>query len=226
MSMTRDTVLFDLDGTLLDTLADLADATNYALREMSFPERTLDEVRAFVGNGVYHQIGHAVPAGTSDEDIARTIDIYRPYYAAHASIKTALYDGIPALLDALSARGCPMAVISNKFDAAVKDLQGVYFSRWIPKDLCIGEMLPARRKKPAPDSVFDAMKLLGVQPERCVYVGDSEVDFETAKNAALPFIGCAWGFRGEALLRSLGAEYIIRTPAELPKVLTAISENP
>ena len=222
MSMTRDTVLFDLDGTLLDTLSDLTDATNYALREMGFPARTPDEVRSFVGNGVYHQIGHAVPHGTSDADIARTIEIYRPYYASHASIKTALYDGIPELLDALAARGCKMAVISNKFDAAVKDLQGVYFSKWIPKEFCIGEKMPERRKKPFPDSVFDAMKLLGVEPERCVYVGDSEVDFETAKNASLPFIGCAWGFRGEALLRSLGAQCVIRTPAELVEVLERI----
>ena len=221
MSRTRDTVLFDLDGTLLDTLADLADATNYALRAMGFPERSIDEVRGFIGNGVYHQIGHAVPAGTSDEDIAKTVDIYRPYYASHASIKTALYDGIPELLDALTAKGCRLAVISNKFDAAVKELQGVYFSRWLKKEFCIGEQMPARRKKPYPDSVFDAMRLLGAEPSQCVYVGDSDVDLATARNAGIPFVGCAWGFRGEDFLRAHGAECVISAPRELLSVLDA-----
>ena len=213
MKKTYDTILFDLDGTLLDTLDDLTDATNYALREMGFPERSREEVCSFVGNGIYRQIGRAVPEGTDEDTLNRTIEIYRARYSEHNCEKTDLYPGIRELLSALSEKGCRMAVVSNKYDAAVKDMCKKYLSPWI--STALGENMPARRKKPAPDSLFDAMKELGAEKERCIYVGDSDVDLETAKNAGIPCIACAWGFRGREFLLSHGAEIVIDTPGEL-----------
>ncbi len=214
------TVLFDLDGTLLNTLDDLADATNQALLQMGYPVRTLDEIRMFVGNGVAKLIERAVPVGTQHEAIEQTLTIFRAFYAAHSDEKTAPYDGITDMLSALCAAKYRMAVISNKFDAAVKSLNAIYFSNWIP--IAIGENEAANiRKKPYPDSVFTAMRQLQSTPDTCIYVGDSDVDIETAKNAGIPCISCTWGFRERVFLLAHGAEesHIIDTPAELVPLL-------
>ena len=222
--MKFEAILFDLDGTLLDTLDDLTDAVNYALRQEGFPCRGRDEVRMFVGNGISRLLSLSVPAGTEESRTARALACFRTYYAGHAALKTHPYPGIPELLQTLTAQGMKIAVVSNKFDAAVKALSRQYFP-CIPEELCIGEAMPMRRKKPAPDSLFDALALLGVPKENAVYVGDSEVDIETAKNAQIPCISCTWGFRGEAALLKAGAEIIISSPAELPAALDVLAKE-
>lgn len=208
------TLLFDLDGTLLDTLYDLYAATNHALAAHGYPERSMDEVRMFVGNGVKKLIDRAVPDGTDAETAAAVLADFRTYYAAHSRDHTAPYPGILLSLKALHDKGWKMAVISNKFDAAVKTLNRDFFSAFI--SVAIGDM-EGRRKKPAPDSLYAAMEELGVRADTCIYIGDSDVDIETAKNASIPCIGCAWGFRGRTFLREHGLpdDMILDDPAML-----------
>jgi len=180
-------IIFDLDGTLLDTLEDLLDATNYALRTHGFPERTLKELRRFVGNGAWNQMRLSVPEGTPPETIQAVLDTYKPYYTAHCQIKTRPYPGIVDALAALKEK-YPVAIVSNKPDAAVKALCAGFF----PGIYALGEA-PDCPRKPAPDMVFKAMNAVGAQT--CVYVGDSEVDVLTAQNAAVPCVSVLWGFR-------------------------------
>jgi len=180
-------ILFDLDGTLLDTLEDLLDATNYALRVHGYPERTLPELRRFVGNGAYNQMRLSVPEGTAPEKIQAVLDTYKPYYTDHCQIKTRPYPGIPEVLAVLK-EDHPLAIVSNKPDPAVKALCAKYF----PGIYALGEA-PDCPRKPAPDMVFKAMEAIGAA--RCVYVGDSEVDVLTAKNAGVPCVSVLWGFR-------------------------------
>ena len=180
-------ILFDLDGTLLNTLEDLADATNYALREFGFPERTIEQVRRAIGNGAANQIRKSVPEGTSEETAEKVLAVYKCYYTAHCQIKTRPYDGITEALQTLQ-RKYPVAIVSNKPDSAVKELCAEYF----PGLYALGETADCPRK-PAPDMVFKAMKAIDV--DRCIYVGDSEVDVLTAKNAAVPCLSVLWGFR-------------------------------
>ncbi len=177
-------ILFDLDGTLLNTLEDLADGTNYALSSFGYPERTLEEIRRFVGNGAANLIAQAVPAG---QDPAPVLKAFQAYYPAHCQIKTAPYPGI---LDALAELGkkYPIAVVSNKPDAAVKPLCAHYF----PGIFSLGETAGCPRK-PDPAMVRRAMEAIGATD--CVYVGDSEVDVLTAKNAGVPCLSVLWGFR-------------------------------
>ena len=177
-------ILFDLDGTLLDTLEDLKDSVNHTLRSLGYPERTLEEVRRFVGNGARRLIDQAVPEGADGEE---AFNLFKPYYDAHCQIKTKPYDGIPEALESLKAK-YPMAIVSNKPDSAVKALCADYF----PGMYALGEA-PGCPRKPAPDMVFKAMEAIGV--ERCIYVGDSEVDVLTAKNAGMPCLSVLWGFR-------------------------------
>jgi phosphoglycolate phosphatase len=211
-----DAVIFDLDGTLLDTLDDLADAINYALQEMGMPRRSREEVRMFVGNGVAKLAERAVPTGTAPEDTARTLEVFKDYYQLHRQDKTAPYPGIPELLNALRERGCKLAVVSNKFDPAVKALAQDYFPGLF--DLAAGESeAEGIPKKPHPAMVLRAMKALGA--ERAVYVGDSDVDLETAKNAGLPAVAVTWGFRDEAFLRAHGAQTLIHHPRELLELM-------
>ena len=180
-------ILFDLDGTLLDTLEDLLDATNYALEVHGFPKRTLPELRRFVGNGAYNQMRLSVPEGTAPEKIQEVLDTYKPYYTDHCQIKTKPYEGILETLERLK-QTYPIAIVSNKPDAAVKALCAKYF----PGYYALGEA-PDCPRKPAADMVFKAMAAIGV--EQCVYVGDSEVDVRTAKNAGVPCVSVLWGFR-------------------------------
>lgn len=207
-------VIFDLDGTLLYTLEDLKDGVNHVMRNWNYPERTLDEVRRFVGNGIHKLIERAVPEGLEDEKVEQVFEEFKTYYTAHCEIKTRPYDRIMELLAQLKEKGIKLAIVSNKNDAAVKELARDYFADYIEKEVAIGER-EGIRKKPAPDSVFEAMRILGVDKKDTVYVGDSDVDRATAKNAGLDCISVTWGFRDEALLKSLEPEYLIAEPEEI-----------
>ena len=176
-----------MDGTLLDTLEDLLDATNYALGVHGYPPRTLPELRRFVGNGAWNQMRLSVPEGSSDGEIQAVLNTYKPYYTAHCQIKTRPYDGILPVLQRLGEH-YPIAIVSNKPDGAVKELCARYF----PGVYALGETADCPRK-PAPDMIYKAITAIGV--ERCVYVGDSEVDILTANNAGVPCVSVLWGFR-------------------------------
>ena len=206
-------ILFDLDGTLLDTLGDLHASTNAVLRAFGYPERTMDEVRCFVGNGARRLIEQAVPAGESHR-VDEVLAAFQTYYAAHCDILTRPYPGIPELLMQLGQK-YPLAVVSNKPDHAVKELANIYF----PVLYARGESADCPRK-PAPDMVRMAMAALDT--ENCVYVGDSEVDVLTAKNAGVPCIAVTWGFRDIDTLRTAGAEYFCHHAADLPQMIEMI----
>ncbi len=208
--------VFDLDGTLLNTLEDLAHSANHALKVCGFPPRTVEEVRAFVGNGVGLLIRRAVPPGTAPEAEAECLAQFRAHYLHNMANKTAPYPGILPLLDHLQAAGVATAVVSNKFDRAVKDLCRDYFGLRIP--VAIGER-PGVARKPAPDTVLRALEELGAPREGAVYIGDSDVDIETARAAGLPCISVSWGFRDIPFLLAHGARTIAHTPAELEELL-------
>ncbi len=213
-----DTVIFDLDGTLLDTLDDLMNATNYALGQMGFPARSRKEVESFVGNGVAKLMERAVPHGTSPADPSGALDIFKSYYAQHSKDKTAPYPGVPETLKSLRAVGCKLAVVSNKFDAAVKALAQDYFPGLM--DMAAGENEAGGvPKKPDPTMVLQTIAALGSTPDRAVYVGDSDVDLQTAKNSGLPCISVTWGFRDKPFLLDHGATTFIDSPIELTKLI-------
>lgn len=215
--MAYQTVIFDLDGTLLNTLEDLTDSVNFALRTCGYPPRTIEEVRAFVGNGVGLLVERSVPAGTTAGETERCLSVFKEHYARNMRNKTRPYDGILPLLRELRESGRKLAIVSNKFDAAVKELRDDLFAAEIP--VAIGESATVRRK-PAPDTVWEALRELGAEKESAVYVGDSDVDVQTAHNAGLPCIGVTWGFRGREVLQSAGADRIVDTPDELLRLLT------
>ncbi|MBE6931829.1 MAG: HAD family hydrolase [Ruminococcaceae bacterium] len=212
--MKYNAIIWDLDGTLLDTLGDLAASVNAALTKNGCPTRSIDEVRRFVGNGVENLMRRAMPEGREDVEFDRLFADFRAHYALHSNDTTSPYPGvIPALLQ-LKHQGIKMAVVSNKLDSAVKSLCLLHFGDLI--DVAIGEREGVRRK-PAPDSVLQAMELLGTTD--AVYIGDSEVDIATAKNAELPCICVSWGFRSEETLRHAGAEKIAPDAEALMKLL-------
>lgn len=215
-AMAYRTVLFDMDGTLLDTLEDLRESTNHVLRELGHPERSLEEVRRFVGNGAEMLIRRAVPEGTGEEEILRALGMFRSYYAAHCKEKTRVYDGMLALLDALRARGIKTAVVSNKPDEAVKKLSEEYFGGRM--DYAVGAK-DGRRCKPYPDMVDAALEALGETREGAVFIGDSEVDVQTGLNAGLPVIAVSWGFRSRETIAEAGATVIADDAAALAKLL-------
>ena len=212
-------VIWDLDGTLLNTLGDLAASTNAALAACGLPLRTQDEVRRFVGNGVRKLVERAVPAGTDGETVDRVYAAFVRHYGAHSRDTTRPYDGVPELLDALLARGVKLAIVSNKIDFAVKELSRSYFGGRM--QVAVGDA-PGRRIKPAPDSVLEAMRQLGVTREETVYVGDSDVDVATARNAGVTCCAVSWGFRPADSLRAAGAERIADSPAQLLSMLEAL----
>ena len=220
--MGYQTILFDMDGTVLDTLRDLQESTNAVLRQLGCPERSLEEVRGYVGNGARNQIRCALPEGSSEELIEEALERYRVHYAAHCRDYTKPYDGIVPLLEKLRQAGRKLAVVSNKPDAAVKILSKEYFGTFL--DISIGET-PSVRRKPAPDAVFAALSALNATKEQAVYIGDSEVDIETAKQAEMPLIGVGWGFRGREKLLSAGAETVVDTPEELLALLLPETQN-
>ena len=205
-------VIWDLDGTLLNTLDDLAGSTNAALKSCGLPERTIDEVRNFVGNGIGKLIERAVPGGRESTLFQPVYDAFVAHYAAHSRDKTRPYDGVIEMLDTLAKQGVKLAIVSNKIDFAVKELSRAYFGDRMQS--AVGDD-PSRRRKPAPDSVLRAMEELGVSKEETVYVGDSDVDVETAHNAGLVCCAVSWGFRSVECLQNAGADSIAATPEEL-----------
>ena len=216
-------IIFDLDGTLLDTLADLRAALNHALNAKGLPLRTIDQVRHDVGNGVRVLIERSVE-GASPELIDELFDIFRPYYAQHASDHTAPYEGILPMLEEVKKQGIRSAIVSNKPDAQVRFLHQRFFAQLI--DTAIGEQQPLVRRKPAPDMVNMALRRLGVDRSQAVYVGDSEVDVQTACAARIPCIACTWGFRGRRLLEQAGADILIDSPAQLINRLPDVAPRP
>ncbi|MGM9681265.1 MAG: HAD-IIIA family hydrolase [Eubacteriales bacterium] len=212
----KNTVIFDLDGTLLNTLRDLTDATNFALRESGYPEKTEDQVRSYVGNGIRRLIELAVPGGSKDPKFDATLETFKSYYAVHCNDQTKAYDGIPELLKNLKDGGYKLAIVSNKADFAVQTLRERYFSDTVP--VAIGESEKVR-KKPAPDSVLEALRRLDSTPEQAVYVGDSDVDIQTAKNAEMDCISVTWGFRSVGFLVANGATCTVDRPDEIRKLL-------
>ncbi|MEA4846615.1 MAG: HAD family hydrolase [Clostridiaceae bacterium] len=211
-----DTVIFDLDGTLLDTLEDLADSVNYALNMYDFPCREIDEVKSFIGNGVGRLMELSIPEGLKNPQYEKCLEDFRRHYAQNLQNKTCAYEEIIELLEELSRKDYKLAIVSNKFDKAVKGLNQVYFGKYIK--VAIGESESIRRK-PAPDTVFKALEELGSAADKAVYVGDSEVDVKTAKNAGSLCVGVTWGFRSRAVLEREGADYIIDRPKELLKIV-------
>ena len=205
--------VFDLDGTLLDTLGDLAASVNYALRTHGMPEHSIDDVRCFVGNGVRKLMERAVPEGADNPQFEAAFATFRAYYMEHAQDTTRPYEGIPETLAALKAQGCRLAVVSNKMRKATEELCRHFFPDTI--EVAIGEDEAAGiRKKPAPDTVFEALRILGDKGD-AVYVGDSDVDIHTAHNAGIPCISVLWGFRDKDFLLQHGAKTFISAPSEL-----------
>lgn len=208
--------IFDLDGTILNTLEDLADSTNYALKTCGYPERTMDEVRQFVGNGIRKLMERAVPEGTPVEEIDRVHETFTAHYKVHCADKTRPYDGIMELLQNLKKDGCKLAVVSNKADYGVQELCKQYFDGVF--DFAVGER-EGIRKKPAPDSVNEVLKTLGCSRDRAVYIGDSDVDIQTAANAQMDHIIVEWGFRDVQFLISQGAKVLVEKPEEILEIV-------
>lgn len=214
--MRYETVIFDLDGTLLNTLEDLKQAVNYALAKYGKPTRTLEEIRQFVGNGIKILIERSVPAETSNEEREEILSAFRVYYGEHCRDTTAPYKGIKEVLEILKKEGVNTAVVSNKADFAVQELIPIYFGDSIA--VAKGENEETGiKKKPNPDMVYAVMEYFGSTPAGTVYVGDSDVDLQTAKNAGLDCIGCSWGFRGRAFLEKEGAGMIADEPKDILK---------
>lgn len=203
-------ILFDLDGTLLDSLQDLTDSVNYVMEQYEFPHRTLEEVRSFIGNGARKLIALSVPQG-QESIVDEALKMYQAYYATHSKIKTAPYAGILESLEVLKEK-CPIAIVSNKPDVAVKTLCEEFF----PGVYGLGET-PDCPRKPAPDMLYQAMSKIGA--DRCIYVGDSEVDVLTAQNAGAESLSVTWGFRDEEVLIAAGAKHLCRDPKQLAQAL-------
>lgn len=209
-----DTYIFDLDGTLLNTLDDLAAAVNYTLRQYGMPEHTREDVRHFVGNGVRLLMIRAIPDGESNPHFEAAFKTFREYYLEHSLDTTRPYDGIPEMLRELRKRGKRVAVVSNKFYAATRELCQHFFPDSV--EVAIGEHeAEGIRKKPAPDTVIEAFRQLGVDSSNAVYVGDSDVDLQTARNVGLPCISVLWGFRDRAFLEAHGATTFAVTPSDI-----------
>lgn len=209
-------VIFDLDGTLLDTLGDLTDAVNVALEKYGLPQRSLEEVRRFVGNGLRNLMQQAVADGEDNPRFEEIFIFFREYYKNNCNHKTAPYEGVLELMKELKARGIQMAIVSNKIDAGVKELNEKFFAEYI--DIAIGEREGISRK-PAPDSVNEVLRMLGIEREHALYVGDSDVDIQTAENAEVRHVCVSWGFRDRNFLIKNGAGVIIDRPLELLEYL-------
>lgn len=219
-----DTVVFDLDGTLLNTLEDLADSVNYAMRQYELPEHTLEEVRAYVGNGVGKLIERSIPQGIENPCYEQILDTFKKHYALHCEDKTCPYEGIMELLAQLKKQNFRLAIVSNKFDGAVKKLNEKYFKKYI--SVAIGESTTVQRK-PAPDTVYQALAELSADASQAVYVGDSEVDRQTAANVPMTCISVTWGFRTQEQLLENGASKacMIKAPGELLSLLSHLQQE-
>ncbi len=214
--MSYKAAIFDLDGTLLNTLEDLKDAVNHCLEKFGYPTRNSEQIMASLGNGARNLITTSLPEGTAKETIDEILAYYEPYYQAHCQIKTAPFPGIMEMMEQLKAQGIRMAIVSNKGDGAVKTLAPQYFGDLV--EAAVGERAGIRRK-PQPDSVLQAMKELKINPEEAIYVGDSEVDAQTAVNAGLDCALVSWGFRSRAQLEVEPAKAIVDSAEELERVI-------
>lgn len=219
-----DTIVFDLDGTLLNTLEDLADSVNYAMEQYGLPTRTLEEVRCFVGNGVGKLIERAIPGGLENPRYEEILAAFKAHYEVHCNDKTKAYEGILPMLEKAGQEGYRLAIVSNKFDGAVKQLNEKYFKKYIK--VAIGENTTVKRK-PAPDTVYQALAELSSQAENAVYVGDSEVDIQTAAHVPMRCVSVTWGFRTEEQLLTAGAKpaRMIKTPQELLLLIPRLDEE-
>ena len=209
--------VFDMDGTILDTLQDITNSINHALEKNGYPVRTIEEVKSFVGNGLMKLVERAVPPGTSDEKKKKVYDDLIPYYLAHGTDNTKPYKGITDLLKKLRAAGVKCSVVSNKADPAVQILVLKFFDGMF--DMALGEK-PGVRKKPDPDMTENVLDALGVGKEDAVYIGDSDVDIMTARNSGLDEILVDWGFRSREFLEEHGAKRIVSSTEEIYKIIT------
>ena len=207
-------VIFDLDGTLLNTLQDLADSTNFALNYFAYPSRTLEDVRNFVGDGVAKLIERAIPDGINNPKFEDCLELFKNHYSQNMYNKTAPYPKIIELLQEIKSKNIKIAVVSNKFDAAVKDLCAKYFNGLIDFASGENEMLGIR-KKPSADAVIRVLENFNIERENAFYVGDSQVDILTAKNAQIPCISVTWGYKTKDFLIKNGAEYLVNNPEDI-----------
>lgn len=217
-----DTIIFDLDGTLLNTLEDLRDSVNFALKKQNFPLRTLPEIRSFVGNGIRLLMERAVPENIDAETFEICFKDFCDYYKIHMEDKTAPYEGINEMLEKIKAEGFKTAIVTNKADFAAQDLCKRMFGSTI--DLVVGSS-DARPNKPAPDGVYYALEVLGSKLQNTVFVGDADTDILTANNAGLDSIGVLWGFRDRKIIEKEGAKYIVTTVKELEKLLISLKNS-
>lgn len=212
--MKTEAIIFDLDGTLLNTLEDLADSTNFALDKLNYPPHSTEEIKSFVGNGVAKLIERAIPNGRKNPDFDKCLNIFKKHYSQNMYNKTKPYDNIINLLTELKRENYKLAVVSNKFDSAVKELCEKYFPDLI--DIAIGENeAMGIKKKPAPDTVLQVLDILKINSHQAIYVGDSDVDIMTAKNSNMRCISVTWGFRDREFLIKNNAEIIIDNPKEI-----------
>lgn len=210
--MEHKAFIFDLDGTLLNTLEDLKNSVNFAMRSMGYPEHTLEQVRMFIGNGIAMLIKRAVPQGTDEIDEKKTLGIFTEHYNAHLNDCTAPYPGVTESLTALKNRGVKIGVVTNKNDDSAKMLIAGYFGNLV--DVTLGH-LDGIPSKPNPEALLRVMSDLGVNAEETLYFGDSDVDVLTAKNAGVKSVGASWGFRGEDVLLKAGADIILSDPNKI-----------
>lgn len=207
-------IIFDLDGTLLNTLEDLMDSVNFALRQFQMPERSLEQIRRSVGNGVRRLMELSVPERLQNPEFEEVFQAFQTHYTKHCNDKTQLYPGIALLLQRLKAQGVKMAIVSNKYHEAVQELKEMYFKEYL--SVAIGEK-EGIRKKPAPDTVIEALRELEITKEQAVYVGDSDVDLKTAANSGMDCLSVTWGFRTKEELLAAGATVMINDPEEILK---------
>ncbi len=217
--MKYDTIIFDLDGTLLNTLDDLADSVNEVLKNEGYPQRSKDEVREFIGDGIKMLMERSLPQGTTEAEVLRCLERFRDIYRENMENQTRPYDGIPELLKGLKDKGIRTGVVSNKHDEATKAMCRLFFGDDI--EVAIGDN-HKRKKKPEPDNVYEALLQLEAKKETTLYVGDSHVDMRTAKNAGLKCVGVTWGYRSREVLIAEGADYIADEPKQLIELIESI----
>lgn len=214
--MEKDTIIFDLDGTLLNTLEDLYISFNYAIESFGYPKRTMEEIKSFVGNGIKKAIERALPQNVQEDELNKIIEVFKTYYTNNMYVKTKAYEGILPLLEELKNKGFKLAVVSNKYDSAVKNLCKKYFDSYI--NIAIGEG-NGIDKKPDPKGVLKAIKELNSTKEKSIYIGDSEVDIQTAQNADIPCISVLWGFKDKEFLTKQGAKIFAKSPKDIIEII-------
>ena len=222
MSKRIKAIIFDLDGTLLDTLQDLAQSVNYALAKFGLPQRSLDEIRNFVGNGIGKLIERSVPAGSNKLTIEQVFSTFKVHYAIHSTDNTRCYDGINELLDELYLRDYKIAIASNKINSAVQELNSRFFEKY---SICAVGECDELKRKPFPDLLLHCMDLLQCTTDEVLYVGDSEVDIETSRNAGVPVVAVSWGFRDVNFLKTLHPDFLIHHPSELLDILNLSNKS-